>query len=134
MTDDEKAKVKARLAPYQFKPGQSGNPSGYNESPSRTKLGRRFLSDLSKDWDAHGTKAITAFRTKRPHDYVRMVASLLPRELNVKVNEFDELTDEQLSEQLGIVMARLQGAGAGDGEGDGATGEPQSPDDIPTLQ
>lgn len=94
-----------------FQPGTSGNPKG-RPVGTRSRLGAMFLTDILRDWEEHGVAAITAFRTERPHEYVKVVASLLPRELNVKVNELDEFSDEQITEQLSSLVAQLAAAGA----------------------
>jgi hypothetical protein len=116
-----------------YEPGKSGNPAG-RKVGSRNKLGESFLSDMLEDWKVHGAAAIATFRADRPHDYVKVVAGLLPREVSVKVNELDELTDEQLARQLAAAIAQLTAAGADPGAGAGEAEAPQSPRDIPTLQ
>jgi hypothetical protein len=105
-------------APWQ--PGQSGNPAGRPKG-SRTKLGEQFLSDLMQDWGEHGKKAIEAMRSKSPVDYVKVVAATLPKELNVKVSELDDLSDDEIARQLASLATQL--ARAGFDLGAGATAE-----------
>lgn len=116
-----------------YEPGKSGNPAG-RKVGSRNKLGEQFLSDMLEDWKVHGSAAIATFRADRPHDYVKVVASLLPREVNVKVNELDELTDEQLAQQLAAAIAQLAAASADPGAGAGEAEAPQPAGGIPTIQ
>jgi len=87
-----------------------GNPQG-RPLGARTKLSDAFLKDILAAWQHHGTKAIATFVKDRPHDFVKLVASILPRHFNVKVNEFDELTDEQLIRQVAAVREELARAG-----------------------
>jgi len=115
-----------------WKPGQSGNPQG-RPPGSRTALAEAFLKDVLSDWQTHGAAAIVTFRDERPHDYVRMVARLLPKELNVKVSEFENLTDEQLSTQLASVLKRLERSAKPRGRG-GKKTTAQPPSDVPTVQ
>lgn len=126
-TDEDQSK------PWQFKPGQSGNPKGRPRG-ARQRLGERFLTDMLADWDAHGTAAIEKAREENPSQYLRVVASILPKELNVRVNELDELSDEQLAAQLGRVATELARAGVAFGEGTGSPAAAQSPGSVSTLQ
>jgi hypothetical protein len=121
------------LKEHAFKPGQSGNPAGRPKG-SRVRLGEQFLSDVLDDWGSHGKQAIIDMREKNPGDYVKMVAATLPKELNVKVSELDELTDEQIARQLASVAAQLAAAGFDLGAGAGATETPQPTGGLPTLQ
>jgi ribulose bisphosphate carboxylase small subunit len=108
-----------------FKPGQSGNPAGRPKG-SRNKLGELFLSDLMADWEENGAKAIKDMREEKPGDYVKVVAATLPRELNVKVSELDELSDEQIARQLASIASQLARAGIDLGAGAAEAIPPQS--------
>lgn len=78
--DTEKTERKhSGLVP--FKPGQSGNPAGRPKG-ARSKLGEAFLKELLADWEQHGAKAIIDMREDKPADYVKVVASILPKELS----------------------------------------------------
>jgi hypothetical protein len=58
-------------------------------------LSELALSVLCEDFAAHGQEAIEHMRSERPAEYVRVIAMLLPRQLQVQERtEFDELFDE----------------------------------------
>ncbi|MDX0227171.1 DUF5681 domain-containing protein [Sinorhizobium meliloti] len=82
-----------------FKPGQSGNPQGRPKG-SRNKLGEQFINDLYEDWQQHGVVTLARVREEKPDQYLKVVASILPKDLNVNINSTDDLTDEQLIERI----------------------------------
>lgn len=106
-----------------WKPGQSGNPAG-RPLGARVKLSETFLKDLLEDWEQHGKTALAEARTKKPDVYLRVVASVLPKQLDVRRGAFEGLTDEQLFAKLessvGTDLARrLVGVAGGSGEAAG---------------
>lgn len=116
-----------------FKPGQVANPFGRPKG-ARNKLGEAFLQDMLADWKENGIAVIEAVRIDKPDQYLKVVASILPKELNVKVNELDDLTDEQLARQLRAIAAQLAAAGLDISAGGGQAGTPQQAGEIQTLQ
>ncbi len=72
--------------------GQSGNPKG-REKGSRNKLTELFLARLAADFEAHGESAIVEMRETKPAEYVRVVASLLPKQAELEVNANDAFID-----------------------------------------
>ena len=71
--------------PWLFKPGQSGNPAGRPKG-SRQKLAESFLADLAAHWSENGKDALQEAYEKNPVEYVRVVASLLPKNVAVDVD------------------------------------------------
>ena len=63
-----------------WKPGQSGNPKGRPKG-SRNKLTTEFFNDLCEAWSAFGKPALMTAAWTHPVEFVRVVASLVPREL-----------------------------------------------------
>ncbi len=106
-----------------FLPGVSGNPAGKPKG-ARTKLGEQFLSALQQDFEANGAAAIIEVRESRPSDYLKVIASLMPKDLNLNVNNLDDATDDELIQRLRDLESvirpflGLEGNGAG-GEGTG---------------
>ena len=97
------------LREHAFKPGNPGGPG--RAKGSRNKLGEAFVEALHDDFLEHGAKAIIDAREESPIRYLNVVASVIPREVNVRVGELDELTDEQLERQLTAIAAQLSNAG-----------------------
>tara|TARA_R110002020_G_scaffold71096_6_gene184048 strand:- start:176 stop:574 length:399 start_codon:yes stop_codon:yes gene_type:complete len=103
-TGKKREKVGKGVPPkeHQFKPGNKGRPKG-----SRNKLGEAFVADMLADWEKHGAKTIQKVREERPADYVKVVASILPKDVNVNVRPLEELTDDQLRQQAKQLIAEL---------------------------
>lgn len=101
-----------------FQVGNPGRPKG-----SRNKLGEDFINALHDDFQEHGVTAIQSMRADKPHEYVKVIASLLPKEL--KVTTESDLTDDQLDQRIrqlaAAISLELNGGEAGAGSApDGA--------------
>ena len=57
-----------------------GRPVG-----SRSKLGEAFLEDLRDAWIEYGATALARCAKEEPAQFCRIVAGLLPRDLNINV-------------------------------------------------
>ena len=68
----------------QFKPGQSGTPKGRPQG-SRNKLTEDFFRDLSEAWTAFGKPALMTAAWMHPVEFVRVVAQLMPKDVDVTV-------------------------------------------------
>jgi hypothetical protein len=82
-----------------FKPGQSGNPAG-RKPGSRNKLGEAFIEALYDDFNAHGVEAIKTVRDQKPDQYLKVVASILPKEIEA---------GEKLGNILEDILERVDG-------------------------
>ncbi|WP_082545854.1 MULTISPECIES: hypothetical protein [unclassified Sphingomonas] len=111
-----------------------GNVGGGRPKGARQKIVGVFFEDLLASWEAHGPETIETVRVQRPQDYLKVVASILPKELNIKVSELDELTDDQVAGQLSRVIAQLAAAGLDVIAGIGAETEAQPAPGVPTVQ
>ena len=67
-----------------FLPGNSGN--GGRKPGARNKLGEAFLEDLLETWNDQGIEALRRCATEEPAQFCKIVASLMPRDLNINAN------------------------------------------------
>lgn len=80
---------------------------------TRHKLNGDFVRALSKDFDTHGIKAIESAREEDPMGYVKVIASLLPKQVE-QTQPLEDLTDAELIAGIALLRSRLTGgAGAG---------------------
>jgi len=90
-----------------WKPGQSGNPAG-RQVGSRNKLGEAFIEALRDDFEQHGVAAVQKVRDEKPDQYLKVIASLMPKELTLNVGDaYSEMTDDELIDRLARLQATI---------------------------
>ena len=87
-----------------FLPGHStGRPKG-----ARNRLQSSFLYALAEDFEKHGADAIKICRIEEPARYVQIVASLMPRELEIEhQTATSDLDDQQLDNLITQIRQQL---------------------------
>lgn len=102
---------------WAFKPGNPGRPRG-----SRNKLADEFITDLLNDWQQNGKQAIVDMREESPTNYCKVVAAVIPKEVNHTVEDYDQYSDDELAAEFARIAIRLSARNA-DRSGDRAQGE-----------
>lgn len=95
-----------------FKPGNNANPVGRPKG-SRNALGEDFLSKLQEDFKEHGVAAIQTVRAERPHEYLKVVASILPKQIDVKTTAVEEMSDDDLAAGIAALQRVLAAQATG---------------------
>lgn len=101
-----------------IKPGEVRNPKGRPKG-TRNKFGEQFMQDFLADWEEHGKDALVRVRSTDPSTYLRVAASLLPKELNIKEGKasldrmMENLDDAELDKLITGLITLGNNAGAG---------------------
>lgn len=82
----------------------AGNGGGGRQKGSRNKLSEAFVTDLFDDWQVHGRDTIRKVREEKPEIYLRVAASLIPREFKV---EAEVVADAPVVSDRRLAMAIL---------------------------
>jgi Family of unknown function (DUF5681) len=86
-----------QLRPYQFKPGQTGNPAGRPKG-SRQKLQELAVALLHEDFAEHGKDVIERVRKNKPEVYLASVVSLLPKRTEKIDSPLVDISDDELAQ------------------------------------
>ncbi len=85
MTKPAKAPAnRSRAQNGRFRKGNKGGPG--RPPGTRNKLSEDFVTALCEDFEANGVAAIKSAREESPAAYLRLVASLVPKELDATVS------------------------------------------------
>jgi hypothetical protein len=105
--------------PTKWKPGQSGNPLGRPRS-SREALGTRFIEALSEVFQKKGKAAINKLADTDPATFVRVCASLMPKELLISQGPLADLSSQEIAalayaarKAVALADAAQEGEGTG---------------------
>src|SRR5882757_1409935 len=92
----------------------AGNNGGGRKLGARNRLGEQFIADLENTWKKHGPAAMERCAIEEPAQFGRIMASLLPKQIEVDaaISVFSELqsADEVLAmiaDELGDEAARV---------------------------
>ena len=86
-----------------WKPGQSGNPHG-RPPGSKDAITKAFLDTMTTDFEKHGAATVARARERNPNEYLRVIASILPKDQNLRVQS------DELSEKFAAMLERRDGA------------------------
>jgi hypothetical protein len=78
-------------------PETKGRPTGL-----RDRISTAFLTGLADDFEKNGIAAIEAVRKNDPSSYLRVVASLQPKEIELK-RPLEGVTDDKLAEAIDML-------------------------------
>src|SRR5215470_3292585 len=90
-----------------FQQGVSGNPHG-NRHRTRHLLNQEFMQALLLHFRQHGKKAIEKVARNQPAVYVKILALLVPREMQIEhTNRIKQMTDEEIEQAIEAIEEML---------------------------
>lgn len=82
-----------------FVAGNSGN--GGRPKGARAKLGEAFMEAMRSSFEERGAEAIEAVINDKPDQYLKVIASLMPKQLDL-----DEETADNIAKALTVAFVR----------------------------
>ena len=73
----------------------------------KNRLSQAFLTALADDFEQYGIEAIKICRVERPNEYLRVIAHLMPKELEVTVGPLQEVSDVELEKLIEHARSRI---------------------------
>jgi hypothetical protein len=101
--------------------GVSGNPAGRPQG-ARSKLEEAFLADMHKSWQENGAAVIAQVIRRDPVSYLRVAASILPKQILEDVPE--SLNRERIQRAISVIeswSATSDAEGSGPEHSEGST-------------
>ena len=72
-------------------------------------LGSKLADDLYSSFVEHGPAAIKKVRLERPADYLRIIASLMPKQVEIQTDPFDGVSDHELAAIVALAQSQVAG-------------------------
>lgn len=69
----------------------------------RLTLQTKFLEALAKDFEEHGLAVIRIVRAEQPDQYLKLIASVLSKELILSEEPLEGMSDEELLQALSTI-------------------------------
>jgi hypothetical protein len=110
----------------QFLAGNTSARPGSRKG-ARNRLQGNFIAALSEHFEEVGKTAIDIVFKESPKDYLKIIASVLPKEFILEDGRLESMSDEEITEYLAEIR-RLQASTIGQDRGgavSGATATPQ---------
>jgi hypothetical protein len=97
-----------------FEPGRE--KTGGRKKGSRNKLSGDFVAALSEAFDQHGKDAITIVAKENPEQFLKVIASILPKEFEINDNRLKDFSDDELDFLIELAKRNLGARRADGGE------------------
>ena len=88
----------------------SSSPRVTEDQPAAASAGLQVV--LASDFAQHGADAVKALRLERPHDYLKLVAAFMPKNLPRANPTVEDMTDDEFIRVLNALRPRAPGGGS----------------------
>ena len=90
-----------------FVKGQPKVPGSGRVKGVKNRLSHKFLEDLAAQWEISGQAALKIMSVEDPSNFVRVVASVMPKELEITETHLMEIPDHELDAFIEFARRRL---------------------------
>ena len=90
-----------------FQKSDGGNRGGGRRQGARSRISTALLTAFAEDFEKYGEETVRITRVEKPIEYLRIAASLLPKEFEFTDNRLGELSDEELDAVIAYARQRL---------------------------
>jgi hypothetical protein len=73
---------------------------------ARNRISTALLTAFAEDFEKHGDETVRICRVEKPIEYLKIAASLLPKEFEISDSRLAELSDEDLDALIDEVRQR----------------------------
>lgn len=87
-------------APSTGDPQPHDQATGKQTRRAKKTLADGFLEAIRADFRAHGAGVIAEVRAEKPDQYLKLVLSVLPKDLSVNINNLDALSDDEIRQRI----------------------------------
>ena len=86
---------------------EKGHPRmGGRRKGTRDRISTALLEAIAADFEEFGADAVKIARVERPVEYLRVVASLLPKEFEITDNRLKDIPDDELDAFIELARQR----------------------------
>jgi hypothetical protein len=76
---------------------EEGRPkTGGRVKGARNRIAYKLIEALAKDFEEHGEEAIRIARIERPHEYLKIIVSTMPKEFEITDSRLQDISDDEL--------------------------------------
>ena len=74
---------------------------------SRNRLSHALVEALCKEFEEYGAEAIKLARIERPSEFLKIIASIIPKEFEITDSRLKDLNDDELDYLIELTKRRL---------------------------